>query len=368
MEGSQFITDVGNWSHIQAGTAATLIAMTGRATWAQLKSLTVPLMSSLPPMIKSVPLLAAAGGAAVAAPAAATAAAAGAGSLIMLKRPLAAGGMAAGGVAAAGGFVMVGDSGVVGGNATGRMGRGMGAPGGLQVLGEKISKGFRGAAMALRRNALAGGGEAAAAGRVRGKGWFLQPWGPLLAPAAAARGGGVMEGLAAGAAAAATGGGRGRRRFAATAATAAAEGGGGGGSRNGVAVGFGRHMMWLGSTAARATASFAAAASRRMGFKGRHGQHAASATAVGLDGGMAVAGATLMRSSSSGSSRMASAQAMAAAPAVAAAMRCARPAEPMGWGPAGVSGSGRGTGGRQTLHLPVPRLTWVTKNKKNMVA
>eukprot|EP00879_Flechtneria_rotunda_P004631 GHRR01004889.1.p1 GENE.GHRR01004889.1~~GHRR01004889.1.p1 ORF type:complete len:785 (+),score=318.55 GHRR01004889.1:460-2814(+) len=101
---TQFVTDVGNWSNVQAGAVVTLLAMTGRSTLAQLKTLTLPAMpavtQALPSLIPSVRLAAGSGtaGSAIAGTLATTlklpAAA-------LLKRPLAGSAVAAAGGAGA---------------------------------------------------------------------------------------------------------------------------------------------------------------------------------------------------------------------------------------------------------------------------
>lgn len=100
MSAAQLVTDVGNWSHVQAGAAVTLLAVTGRSTLLQLKNLALPIM---PAITRSMPSLV---------PAAGTTAAGGslAGTLattlklpatLLLKRPLTGSAVAAAGGAGA---------------------------------------------------------------------------------------------------------------------------------------------------------------------------------------------------------------------------------------------------------------------------
>eukprot|EP00883_Tetradesmus_obliquus_P002834 jgi/Sobl393_1/13051/SZX69798.1 len=104
---TQFVTDVGNWGHVQAGAAATLLAVTGRSTLAQLKTLALPVMPALTRTLPSLIPTAAAGAAATGAAAGSSSAAGGlATSLklpaaLLLKRPLASSAVAAAGGAGA---------------------------------------------------------------------------------------------------------------------------------------------------------------------------------------------------------------------------------------------------------------------------
>lgn len=169
---AQLVTDVGNWSNIQAGAAVTLLAVTGRSTLASLKTLATPMLPAfkgLPALLPSAGLAAAAG-----APGAAAAATAGTGGTVigsiattlklpaamLLKRPLAAG--AAAGSAGAAAAAMRDTSGTAAaaaaaGNGSSSRGpsRAWGAVGRpLQSIGDGMTHGVRSAVLGLRRFAL----------------------------------------------------------------------------------------------------------------------------------------------------------------------------------------------------------------------
>lgn len=180
---AQLVTDVGNWSHIQAGAAVTLLAVTGRSTLASLKTLATPVLPALkglPALLPSAGLAAAgagAGAAAAAAPGTAAAAAATAGpsgtvigvlattlklpAAMLLKRPLAAGAAAGGAGAAAAvvrdatGTAAAGPSSGGSGGAAGAPGRAWGAVGRpLQAVGDGMAHGVRSAVLGLRKLAV----------------------------------------------------------------------------------------------------------------------------------------------------------------------------------------------------------------------
>ncbi|WIA38484.1 hypothetical protein OEZ86_001806 [Tetradesmus obliquus] len=177
---TQFVTDVGNWGHVQAGAAATLLAVTGRSTLAQLKTLALPVMPALTRTLPSLIPTAAAGAAATGAAAGSSSAAGGlATSLklpaaLLLKRPLASSAVAAAGGAgaAAAAIRTVPDAAAVsgsGGGSAGARGGGFGGfgawSGPLQRFGDGIGQGVKGAVLSIRRAAV--GRRAAAAEQAR---------------------------------------------------------------------------------------------------------------------------------------------------------------------------------------------------------
>lgn len=178
---AQLVTDVGNWSHIQAGAAVTLLAVTGRSTLASLKTLATPMLPALkglPALLPSAGLAAAAG---TAAPGAAAAAAtAGGGSTViaslattlklpatmLLKRPLAAGAAAGSAGAAAAAMRDTSGTAVAAAAAAGNGGGSSSSSGGgpsrawsavgrpLQSIGEGMTHGVRSAVLGIRSLAL----------------------------------------------------------------------------------------------------------------------------------------------------------------------------------------------------------------------
>jgi hypothetical protein len=373
VEAGQFATDVGNWGRLQAGGAAALLLLTGRATLANVKafalaahakgaSLTaLPFAVPLPPLgplLKSAKLgfsgalsaAAAAGGAPVGGGAAAAAAVKGsfggfgafatslqlpsllaAPSAVVaagLRRPLTGGAVAAAG-ASAGAMALGSAAGTDGGaaaaagagrhatlalTAAGAGGAGGGsARGALARVREQLGRRIGSAAYALQRAI----GAAGPPGR-----WASgQPQLQRMAVVAAAEGESGTTAAAAGA--------RGR----------------GNGLLHGVA--------WLGSSAARLSGAIAAAARPR----------GAAAAAGGIAGGAALgdgAGAVdaLLAGGGLGG---------AAVPSLGGLRKSASCGSLLdGHGDAGSIHYG-GSGGRQTLRLPVPRLSWLRRNSNALV-
>jgi len=173
---SQLVTDVGNWSHIQAGAAVTLLAVTGRSTLASLKTLATPMLPALkglPALLPSAGFTAAAAataGAGTTAPGAAAAAAATAGggsgvtvigtlattlklpATLLLRRPLAAGAAAGSAGAAAAALRDTSDAAAAAAATTGGSRRQHWRP--LHSVGDGMAHGLRSAMLGLRRLAL----------------------------------------------------------------------------------------------------------------------------------------------------------------------------------------------------------------------
>lgn len=167
------MTDVGNWSHIQAGAAVTLLAVTGRSTLASLKTLATPMLPALkglPALLPSAGFTAAAAataGAGTAAPGAAAAAGGGSGATmigtlattlklpatLLLRRPLAAGAAAGSAGAAAAALRDTSDAAAAAAATTGGSSRRQHwRP--LHSLGDGMAHGLRSAMLGLRRLAL----------------------------------------------------------------------------------------------------------------------------------------------------------------------------------------------------------------------
>jgi hypothetical protein len=358
VETSQVLTDVGNWGHVKAGTAATLLAMTGRATLAHLKALSLPLL----PLLKSVPLFAWAPGAAVTATAAAGGTSAAA--ALLLKRPLAAGGVAAASGAGAAAATGLG---------RGRQGEGRGQLG--QGWGERLGSSIRAAAMALRRPGQGRHNpqhqnqqqqqqqqavEEAVA--VQRRGWLL-PWGrrsqqqqhPQLILAA----GGCVVGAP-------------PTMFLTPDTPGDATPTAGSSSSNSRPqrwrhnpFDWGSHVLWLGGHALRATSGLVAAAGRRVGLRQGLTQQQVPLTAAAFGApGAPSSGSDTGHPPRSAGRAVIGREGLCFDPVWAAVGL-------QGGGLAGAAGSSsslRGGGARQTLHLPMPRLTWIAKNKRNMVS
>jgi hypothetical protein len=379
VEAGQFATDVGNWGRLQAGGAAAALMLTGRATLAQLKGLAAlaqakgaALALALPlpplaPLLRSAQLhlggafaAAAAAGAPGGAAAAAAAASKGtfggfgafATSLQLpallavpsaavaagLRRPLTSGAVAAAS-AGAGAMALGGAAGTDGGAAAaagagrqatlalttaaglGAAGAGAGgshasaaAPGAVSRARETLGRTLAGAAAALQRAAGAPPGAWAARQQQR------------LSVIAAAEGG----------------------------AAAQAHASSGSGS-------FLRGFAWLGGSAARLSGAVAAAARPRNAARGAAAAAggAAGAAVLGGDGGAAAVEALLAAGGG--------AAAAAAAPVLSGLRKSGSCGSLLdGRGDASSIHYG-GSGGRQTLRLPVPRLSWLRRGSNALV-
>lgn len=418
------MTDVGNWSHVQAGAAVTLLAVTGRSTLAQLKTLALPI---LPAITRSMPTFIPAANAAAAGSAGTSAAGGLATTLklpaaLLLKRPLAGSAVAAaGGAGAAAAAIRTVPAGpesaaTAAAAATSSSGASSGRTGGFVLWGrhfkqwgDGLGQGLRGAVLTVRR--LAVGQRAMVVEQ-------LDTAAAAQATAARASGGAGRRGWF----------GRRNSSYGGTRQLAAAQVGAAGAvmvlpnpvevavgpspqwgavsssSRHEVKVhgfmgGFGhhvgRHVLWLGSTAHKATGAIAVLASKQMGyFMNRHSPGQAAATAA-LGGSQY----NLAHSSSSGNlllqqqqQRTLANQRSKSAPSLALVAAAAAATSGSEWnaqhsaagGVQLVAGdqqeyclsddlygsscagsvvsssvSGRSSGvGRQVLNLPAPRLSW----------
>lgn len=329
---TQLITDVGNWSHVQAGAAVTLLAVTGRSTLAQLKTLTLPIV---PVITRSIPTMLPSSKAAAAAAAAGGSAAAGGGVAttlklpagLLLKRPLAGTAVAAaGGAGAAAAAIRTVPMGhgsaatAASSSSNGSSSRGFGVWGTpLRQWREGIGQGLRGAVLTVRRLAMkqqgivierlrpgatARAAAAAAAAAPHGsgasgngaavarRGWFGRGRGsgsnwsvskPQLAVAQAGAATAVVA-LPQPTAPTAVAPSRGRWGNSSSSGRGdtvlqhvqlGTDYAGSSSSRNsskrpkvmlGLGHHVGRHMMWLGSTAVKATSAIAVLASKQMGY------------------------------------------------------------------------------------------------------
>jgi hypothetical protein len=130
---------------------------------------------------------------------------------------------------------------------------------------------------------------------------------------------------------------------------------------------WGSHVLWLGGHALRATSGLVAAAGRRVGLRQGLTQQQVplTAAAFGAPGAPGSGNSTGHHTPRSSGRAVIGQQGLCFDPVWAAVGL-------QGGGLAGGSSSSssslRGGGARQTLHLPMPRLTWIAKNKRNMVA
>lgn len=237
--------------------------MTGRSAWGQVKTLAMPLM----PVLKTVPLVLPAAKAQ------------------LIKQPLASRAVAAAG--AAGAAALCADRKTLRARSAGF----------VYGLGQRVSQGFRGAAMVLRRTALGGGSSFATFNGATA----------LALPAPATPGCAATMSIIP------------ERRSAMTYV------------RRGAMTHVSRHVVWLSASAARATGAVAAAASRGVG----------ALMATNRPAGGAGAG-FVFRDAAGGVSVL-------------------------GDSTAGGSSVGNGVGGRQTLRLPLPRLSWIKRNSNAML-
>jgi hypothetical protein len=326
---TQLATDVGNWSHIQTGAAATLLAVTGRNTVGHLKALALPILpalKSLPLMLPSTGLMAAPAGGSAGGSAAAAAVAAGGlattlklPAALLLKRPAAV--AAAGGAGAAAAAIRTVPGGVDASTAAGGgSGGGAGGPrlGGFGAISRPVSQWrdslgqrLKGAVLALRKVAV-GNREAwqqqqavrqgfAAEYAARNRpyqqqqrwGWFgrrpqVQRQLSYTDSTVAVCAGATMNSGIAGSDSVTSSSGSGRPRGAA-----------GSGHGTGFGAGVGRHVLWLGSTAAQVTNHAVMAASRQVGyFVGGRPLSGVAAASAAMSGSNPTAGTLLLHSAS----------------------------------------------------------------------